>query len=485
MGIKDYHVWVKTKFPDALIETYKNNIYEYIYIDMNYILHFSIYGCNTINEFIKKIYFNLDVIFLNFIATKQIFFAFDGTSSYSKIILQRERRSKPTNTTNTTNITNTNTISSLGLSPGTKMMRFIERKIRQYIDNLQTQYKHIKPEFKWSFSSQSDEGEIKICRELIKNGEKNLSHKHLIIGNDADIIVLSMGMKPIFNINILISENGNGNRELVSLKNLLGSFGTLLNINNDMYVLANNNLRDDFVIISLMMGNDYFPKLAYINYIKLWECYYEFSKQYKDTITYNGKFNVENFKKFIHIVYSNLSQTHKTVNLNTYNRDRVKSYLEGLIWCLRIYNTGKCTNYAYNYTGGKAVHPYELYYHLFVETIPYDVKFSLPVSPEIYPLLIMPMCAKKLIPEKYHNIMDNELKYLYDEENCAECKKLQSTYISTKNKMNNCNNDKLSDKYSGIYRNQFAEYSTHKKTHTYKFGSDDINFIINLCNEMK
>lgn len=480
MGIKDYHVWIKSKFPTALIETCKNNIYDYIYIDMNYILHISIYGCSTINEFVKKIYFNLDIIFLNFIATKQVFFALDGTSSFAKVILQRERRSKPGST-------NLNHISSLGLSPGTKMMKLIEKKILLYIEILKTQYKYLSPEFKFSPSSISDEGEIKICRQIVNNGKDNLAYTHLIIGNDADIIVLSMGIKPIFNINILISENGN--RELVSLKHLLGLFGTSLNTSNDMYVLANNNLRDDFVIISLMMGNDYFPKLAYVNYMKLWDCYDIFYKQYRDTITCNGKFNVDNFKKFMNIVYSNIAEGYKTVNINTYNKSRVRSYLEGLIWCLNIYNTGKCLNYEYAYTGDKPVHPYELYFHLFSEDILEDVlpngKFSLPISAYIYPLLIMPLSAKNLIPEKYHTIVDTELKYLYDMENCVECKKLQSSYKLTKTKVDTCKNDKLVDKYAVIYREQFAAYNTHKKTHKRTFGSSDIKNIIKLCEEIK
>ena len=482
MGIKDYHTWIKSSFPNCLIESTNNNIYEYIYIDMNYILHLSIYGCNTITEFIQKIYHNLDVIFINFIATKQIFFALDGTSSYAKIILQRERRSKPLPATQINQ-----KIDFVGLSPGTKLMKFLEKKIRMYINNLNGQYKFIKPEFIFSKSSKCDEGEIKICKQVFINGSNNLNHRHLIVGNDADIIVLSMGLKPIYNINILV--NGNGNRDLISLKNLLGSFATLLNINSDMYVMANNNLRDDFVLVSLMMGNDYFPKLHGVNYIKLWDCYYTFFKQTNQTIINNGKFDIENLKIFTYLIYSNMAATLKTIAVDVYDKQKVKSYLEGLIWCLKIYNTGICTNYEYNYTSTIPVHPFELYFYLFSENdiISYGPQFSLPVNAEIYPLLIMPYNAKYLIPQKYHSIMDDKLKYLYEVENCNECKRLHNSCQKLHKSCQDTkhNNDGLCEKFNKMYREKYLEHSTHKKTHTFRFSSDDIKYIINLCNEIK
>jgi 5'-3' exonuclease len=479
MGIKDYHSWIKATFPNAVIETTKNNIYEYIYIDMNYVLHYSIYGCKTIDAFIQNIYFNLDILFMNFIATKKIFFALDGTPAYAKIILQRERRQD----TNSSAECPQN-LDHLGLSVGTKMMKKLENKIQMYIDNLYKTFKYTKPELKFSKSSECDEGEIKICREIILNGTYNLSHRHLIIGNDADIIVLSMGAKPIYNINILVNENGNKNRMLISLKLLLESFAISLNKNSDMCVMANNNLRDDFVIVSLMMGNDYFPKLAFINYIKLWEFYYIFAKECNDTIINNGKFNIENFKKFAGIIYSNMN-TGKTITVNTYDKDRVTSYLEGLLWCLKIYNSGNCDNYEYAYTGMKSVHPYELYIHLLTNDVTYNEKFSLPVSSDIYSLLIMPASAKHLISPKYYDFMDNELKYLYDMENCIECKQFFNTCKIAKTKVNNCKSNMLLDKFKENYRNKYLEYSAHKKTHTTTFGPDDIKYIINLCDKIK
>ena len=192
MGIYNFHTWLREKYPGSYISIKNNSIYEYIYIDVNFILHNSIYGCKTENDFVRKLYLQLDIIFTNFIATKKIFFSLDGPSSFAKIILQRKRRS------NTSNKTNGDTISSLYITPGIEPMKRIETYLKSYVDKLKTKYRFINPDTYMSSSNIPDEGEIKICNEVIKNGSSNLNHKHLIIGNDSDLIVLSMGMNKYF-----------------------------------------------------------------------------------------------------------------------------------------------------------------------------------------------------------------------------------------------------------------------------------------------
>lgn len=475
MGIKDYHTFIKTSYELALIDPNKNNIYDCIYIDVNYVLHISIYGANNMATFVKNIYYHFDTIFSNFIATKKIFFAIDGTSSYAKIILQRERRSKGDNSNNG--------VSALGLSPGTKMMKYLEKKIELYINNLSNQYKFIKPDITISKSNVSDEGEIKICKQIINNGMDNLDYTHLIIGNDADIVVLSMGAKPIYNINILF--NNSNTHELLSLKILLELFGKSLDKNPSMVVMANNNLRDDFVIVSLMMGNDYLPKMEFVNNLRLWDCYKEYYKQTKKTIINDGQLVVGNMVRFMHLIYTTMSKTHIDLVKCDMDIDGIKSYIDGLMWCLDVYNTGKCNDYGYAFTGLKPIHPFELYYYLVKNNnYEYNKKYCLPIDCGMYPLLIMPLTAKKLIPQKYYGIMDGELKYLYDNENCNECMGMKKIYLNTHRKIGETANVSLKENYKKTYLDQLNKFRDHKKTHLHKFGPTDISKIIELCKKI-
>jgi len=481
MGIQNFHTWLKQRFLQAYIPIKGNNIYEYIYLDVNYILHNAIYDCKTENNFVNKLYAYLDIIFTNFIATKKIFFSLDGPSSYAKILLQRKRR-----TENANKIVE-NTISSLYLTPGTDAMKRIEGYLQTYIIKLKTKYRFLSPEIYMSSSNDPDEGEVKICGEVIKNGINNLQERHLIVGNDSDLIVLSMGMKPIYNINILVK--GREQNELISLSKLLTLHCRHINRNNTIEKLAYSKLRDDFVIVSIMMGNDYFPKLGYIKHDKLWKVYYDFmlTQTNKTLMNDNCTFNTEIFQRFLYRIYANLSNSCKKVNITTYDYDRSKTYLTGLLWCLKMYQQGKCPKYDYAYCYSIA-HPYELLFHMCAEkeTLNMNNIVSDPLNPNIYSLIVMPKKASFLIPQKYHHLMDNELKYLYETEDCQTCNnhKIISKNINSQikefDKSLTIEINALKEKY----KRNMALYLKHKKTHINSFNINDINKIVGLATKI-
>ena len=486
MGIDNFHTWLRQKFPGSYIPIKTNNIYEYIYIDVNFILHNSIYGCKTENDFIKKLYLQLDIIFANFIATKKIFFSLDGPSSFAKIILQRKRR------TMTSDKVNKNAISSLYITPGIEPMKRIETYLKTYVDKLKTNYRFINPDTYMSSSNEPDEGEIKICYEVIKNGLSNLNHRHLIIGNDSDLIALSMGMKPIHNINILVK--GKSENQLISLTKLLQLHCKNINRLDKIEKLSISTLRNDFVVISIMMGNDYLPKLGYVKHEKLWKIYYDLIRSLHENETLMNDdytFNDCIMKKFMFNAYNSLSNGFKKVGVDTYNDVRSKSYLEGILWCLKMYQTGKCPQYNYSYIGKIAPHPYELLFHLHAEKeITLKESNYQPIPAEIYSLIIMPKNASYLIPKKYHNLMNHELKYLYEMEECVKCIQYKLNIKTINRQIKECNetNETNEDEVNIIkdkYKQNFNEYMCHRKTHNKCFNANDINKIIELANKIK
>ncbi|QKF93623.1 5'-3' exoribonuclease [Fadolivirus algeromassiliense] len=474
MGIYNFHAWLRKHYPGSYAHIQHNNIYDFIYIDVNFILHNAIYGSKSEKEFINKLYMQLNIIFSNFIATKQIYFALDGPSSYAKVLLQRKRRSQ------TSKKISKNVFSSLYITPGTEKMNMIEKHLVSYIAKLKTKYKFIKPEIKISLSSDPDEGEIKICKRVIDNGKDNLDLKHLIIGNDSDLIVLSMGMKPIYNIYILVK--GKGSNELISLSKLLSLYAKFINRENKISDLAYSNLRDDFVIISVMMGNDYLPKMGYINHEELWRQYYKLIKSNSElTLIKNGTFDLECARKLMFMIYNSLSPSFKKISIKTMNESRSKSYINGLLWCLTMYNTGVCPKYDYIYTGNQAPHPYELYFYLCGELndIILPVSNSQPIPLEIYPLLILPKKAIELIPTKYHTLIDGQLKYLYEIEDCDKCTTYRSKFKILYKQIKDEIDEELVEKIKEKYKLEMAEYMKHKKIHA-EFNINDIYKILNI-----
>lgn len=486
MGIYNFHTWLRQKFPGSYIPIKNNNIYEYIYIDVNFLLHNSVYGCRTENDFIRKLYSQLDIIFTNFIATKKIFFSLDGPCSFAKILLQRKRRTDNSKKINTTGI------NSLYITPGTETMKRIEVYLKAYVTKLKSKYRFINPETYMSSSNEPDEGEIKISREVIANGSGNLNHRHLIIGNDSDLIVLSMGMKPIYNINILV--RGKAQNEVISLKKLLQLHCKYIKRTDTIENLSKSKLRDDFVIVSIMMGNDYLPKIGYIKHDKLWKVYYDLMLSCKNDDDHGNTlmaddctFNNVIFEKFLYSVYMHLGNSFRKVTIHTYDETKSKSYLEGLLWCLRMYQQGKCPKYDYAYSHN-APHPYELLFHMHSEKEQICMKNSLTVNAipaEIYSLIVMPKKAAYLIPKKYHKLMNNELKYLYEIEECDKCSDFKLMIKTLNKKIKECDeHDTELEAFKEDYKKNYNTYLIHKKSHGVQFNVNDINKIIELTNKI-
>lgn len=418
MGITNFHTWFKQKFPNAFYQLVGNNVYDNIYIDINFLLHNAIYESKNYPDFMKKFFNQLNIIFSNFIAKERIIFAIDGPSPYAKVLLQRKRRQS----SNKKDIVDL--MHPLSLTPGTELMYKIEESLHVYSQKLLKKYKFIKPIIEIISFEDPDEGEIKICKKVLEYGKDHLNKKHLIVGNDADIVVLSMAMTPIYNINILIRINGMN--ELISIKKLIDATNIAFNnANHDN--IYNSKIRADFVIMMLMMGNDYLPKIGFINFDKLYDTYVQFRKVYDTFLFDDDKFNVEALKDFLFMLFTNVKK-HKRMDIKSYDYKSCENYFNGLLWCYNIYNTGQCLQYDFAYDSKYSPSLNELIFYLhsadYLNKTP--MSNALPIPIDVYSLIVLPKSAKKLIPVKFHTLMENQLKYLFNDDQCLECNQIHA-----------------------------------------------------------
>lgn len=453
MGILKFHKFIKDKYPEAFSKNNHSTIYDYIYIDCNYILHGSITDFVTETEFLKNIFSKFDHLLCNFIAKQEIFFAIDGTSNFAKILLQRQRRQ------------NISELNSLWITPGTNTMQKIEEQIKKYLTETEKKYKFIHPKFILSPSDIPDEGEIKICKRLIDNYNINKNSKNLIIGNDADIIVLSMAVHPITNIDILTSGT-----EIVNLNKLLKCHNKILD--------TNQNIRADFVILSILMRDDYFPKIKFVTFEKIWEAYTNIYKLYQQPLITNNQFNKDILIKFLENLCINISKQFRKTDLIKFKKNQIKNYLEGLLWCLNLYSTGICSKYDYYYSG-PGFHPNQILIYLLMNP---EENFNIPKSDikplpaHVQSLIVLPKKAQLLILEKYRSLMDSKLKYLYEYENCEICSDLNKkiNQIKLESDLENI------DIYNKLHLLKI-ELKEHKKNHK-QFKMEDIYNIVQICN---
>ena len=477
MGIINFNKWLKDTYPKSFLPQYSKRIFDYIYIDVNHVLHHALNSSRTEAQFVKNLYYRLDMIFNNYIARKRIVLGVDGTAPYSKVITQRKRRLQSVKKIKINNL------NSLHLTPGTKFMSRLSESLYRYVNKLKNNYKFIKIDVDISLSDEPDEGELKIFRKLIEYG-KNGNNSHLVIGNDADLVVMALAAKPIKNIYLLI--NYSGERKLISINKLMNIHSKKY-INKGLY-----NIRYDFAMISLLMGNDYLPKLMYVKFNTIWEAYKLTQIKNKNNLILDGKFNLKFLQELMLHIVNLIPDQFKKFSLEKYNEKNIKNYLEGLLWCLNMYQTGYCSMYDYLYIADSSPHPIDiLYYTIFNnKLIEIPKSNTKPLTNDIYTLLLIPKKARKMIPEKYQKFIDKELKYMYTLEDCDECQNHKGELSRLHKELRSIRLDKSGEKFTDKndpttdVRKEIGSVSSslhkHKKNHNNDFTINDIAKVVDF-----
>ena len=283
MGIPLYFKTISEKYPTIIKDNIDNKTN--LFLDLNCAIHpccrkiIEEYSENNVNKLIverKMINEVLNYInkLVNMCDPSLLYIAIDGVAPCAKMNQQRLRRYKTVyekklhnNIKKEENIeTNNFDWNTNAISPGTEFMDKLSKEIKHEM-NTNPDYNSIKVYFSDSYVA--GEGEHKIL-EYIKNNE--LEGNIIIYGLDADLIILSF-VSHKSNIYLL--------RESLSFgKPIMDKF-LYLDIDNlkyyivkdlqekimikdptllfDMYKL--NNLLDDYIFISFLIGNDFLPHL--------------------------------------------------------------------------------------------------------------------------------------------------------------------------------------------------------------------------------
>lgn len=495
MGVSNFQKWIKNKYPNCIVPVHGNRVYDYIYIDVNYILHTATSGYTgkkkidqkkMVMYYMNRVTVYLDMILKNFSASKKIVLVVDGPSSYAKILLQRDRRLDMVKKKDF----NLNKISAIHLTPGTTTMSDIEKYLWDYVKILKNRYKYLHVDVKFSPSTEPDEGELKIFNKVKKYGTQNIRSTHLVVGTDADIILLGMAIKPVYNTYVYV-KIGRNEPYIISIKKLIKEYAKDLYMNTtldenilyNMMRLQNRNMRDDFVFITFMQGNDYIPKLKNTKADSLdilMNTYKLTINTYRRYITTSdgSLINTDILSKFMLNLLNTLPKRFQKMNAATYSDELVKKYIEGLLWCLNMYRTASCSKYDYIYDD-TTPSPADILYYL--ELHP-DVEFSIPRSENIplsntmHATLVLPKKARSVVPKKYVKYVDKHMSNIYKKEMCKVCEKFDkvSIKLNLQKKLTNKDNKDAIKSMNSKIKNSKNKYILHKKTHVGDFTIKDI-----------
>ena len=453
MGITGFYQFLQENVPKAfyIVNGVANgqvnggtNIYfDHIYFDLNYLLHQCSYNSDSTDSTLKKVETMIKDICQKFNPLKSIDLCADGSAPLAKLLLQRERRS---------NDTQDNFV--LNFTPGSEFMTTLHHKLNKFKTRLEQEYSinvtihNLEP----------GEAEIKIKNQILKNLQYNSSSTHLAVTNDADVILIMAATKDYKSIYILTK---NKIQSLVSIKSIIEYSG--------ISAL-------DFCFLNLLLGNDYLPKLKITTPEKLWRAYLIHKYYYKNLVdicteSYQEylKINDDFLKRIlIDVIGQTKISAINRSKLNFYNSDEIKSYLEGLTWCLQMYFDGKCINNHYMYEGG-AIDPIHLI--LFLNNTSINQTKNLlkndPISNDLCSILLLPLSGKKLINPKYYDFMASN-PILYQSEHCVLCKKYKNDII----KVNGEVNGEINKKVNGEINKKYLE---HRKSHKNLLASDIID----------
>ena len=310
------------------IEEYYNKIYNGIVssfsIDLNALIHYvagNVYGYinmeideekelkplskkqqkEKLNEFNEILWSNILLLY-NVTRPRDIFIlAADGIAAAGKIIQQRRRRFAKNPYFNPI-------FDSNSISPGTDFMIEIDKFIRKkFIENKN----YFNCKILYSSHMVPGEGEHKIFEYLRSNIIlKRSKEVHIIHGLDADLVMLSL-LSPCFNI-VLMRENNDKKNE--SVREVIDDkvYTSLLDIETfKAYILSKNIPLKDYVLMAMIIGNDFIPHHVALKDISdsIGLFMYIHNKLKLKLINGNNQINFREFRKFIHELYLQESNT--------------------------------------------------------------------------------------------------------------------------------------------------------------------------------
>lgn len=458
MGIINFHKWMQQYYGSAFQKKWLES-YDHVYIDINFALHHCSYGAKTIDDIYKRLYGFIDSILYTTNPKISLTIAADGSAPLAKLLLQRKRRLTKSRSDTETKV------SSVIFTPGTEFMNTLEEKISNYIVFIKHVY-NINVIFE---INNHDEAELKLKRAIMTNNKKWPDDSHVIVTNDADVTVMLMTLDDVSRIYVF--EKGFQNSEIISIGKLL--------LEHIKKVGCSMHPNLDFSALTIMMGNDYLPKINYVTFEKIWDVYKKnltFDKNgfFLDTnLTINPKF----FNKLLLGIIERTNYHYvKKVNLDNLTSPLYDNYMDGFTWCLSTYVTGICTRYNYMYEFQDSPHPFGLLYN--IKRNPHimitSVETSLHINKTLYSILVLPYKCRKLIDIKYKKFL-KKASILYEEEQCKIC----SDYHEKMGELN----IKVHDEKENIteIKTELTKTQTrmmhHRKSHN-DLTLDDIELII-------
>ena len=324
MGIKNF-------LKNLILEdvSIKSRIYNDVYIDCNYMIHYLIYNCMNNEDLAEKVNVWIRYFMKNVEITNCVHLIFDG-SHESKLELDdgTEEICDPKSNTHELRYKNkkvSDAYDKQTIKPKSEIILSFTKYMLKSVMDFKKSYKKT---FEILLNNDYNDGEadFKILESIVKNYKKDSSI--CIVSKDSDMVLISCSVISKYKITIDIGS---------SVKPL--KFISCNIIENFMNV--------DYVLFMLLLGNDYLPKLSNVKYETLINTYTIYRlNEYEPICRLEGLNYVVDHDLFLTFLTIFMITQKIKFNMKNIDRYRFKIYYNNLLWCLDKYNV---TNYKYKY----------------------------------------------------------------------------------------------------------------------------------------
>jgi hypothetical protein len=304
MGIKNYSK--NLSLEDVKI---KERIYDNLLIDCNYLIHYLIYKCINQKEFDKKIYNFINNLLNLIIIKNRILLVFDG--KYDKKFVVNPKQLTIENRTKY--LKQSDDFDKQEIKPKSEIILNFKSTL---IESLEQIKKINKKKFEVIVNDDYIDGEADIKILEIINDCKDKSY--CLLSKDTDMILISYSLILKNNIEI----------------DIIFSLRPLLFVDINKIVVKYSNFKNDYILLLLLLGNDFLPSASHIDYNILINSYQKYKLHFKKKIIYKNK--IINKNLIIFITYYIINKNIK-FNNNMINNERFVAYYNNLLWTLNYY----------------------------------------------------------------------------------------------------------------------------------------------------
>jgi hypothetical protein len=460
MGIDDFIPYIKKVYGKACSNVFDVS-YDNLYIDFNHVLHHTCYVAENTDDLMDRTREYLRGIIKKVKPKKRIIIASDGAAPLAKMLLQRQRRLNSIKMID--GDINLDKKLNLHLTSGTSFMNGLEKELLGFIDYLKETYKVEV----MMFITDPDEGEIKIKRQLLKLQKKFPNETHIIYSLDSDVILILFSCDDLTKIYQMLN------------KDLILHFGAMYDEHVKRFGKTENT-KNDFVIINLLMGNDYIPKVSFVKLENLWEAYEQVAKRrprglivFNDSLQ-NGKPGVSIDPIFFHDILYIASKKSPKHMIDRFKITDLKSshyddYLKGLYWCFGMYVTGNCSDKRYIYERTNPSPHVSGVMMAVIHNNDYTSTTTEAIDVDLYGIFLIPEKANSLLSKEQIMIAEKLVEthpIIYQESRCDKCKKFNRELSKLNEECKKYENDTKEKKEVSIKIGRVSDkLSKHRETH--------------------